>query len=66
MSKAVPSADLKEAGFWFKDGRFQSNENFGLTDKALLFEYNVYEIAPYVMGPTTVEIPLAEIRDLLR
>ena len=56
---------LAEAGFNFPAG-FQLNENFGLSDKELRFTYNQYEIAPYMMGPTEIAVPLAEISDLLR
>jgi hypothetical protein len=62
----APDADLKEAGFSFHDNKFQLNGNFGLTDKVLVFEYIRYEIAPGSMGATRIEIPLAEIRDLLK
>ncbi|HLH18807.1 MAG TPA: RsiV family protein [Bryobacteraceae bacterium] len=41
-------------------------ENFALTDESLIFYYNTYEIASHADGPTEVEIPLSEIRDLLR
>lgn len=61
-----PTANLKDAGFWFQDGRFKLNDNFALTENGLRFEYNVYEIAPRSMGDTSIEIPLIEIRALLR
>jgi hypothetical protein len=61
-----PTADLEKEGFSFEAGRFHLNENFGLDGTHLYFTYNQYEIAPYVMGPTEVKIPLAEIRHLLR
>ncbi len=59
-----PTADLKEAGFWFPDGRFKLNENFGLTDTALLFNFNMYEIAARSMGETRIAIPLTGIPGL--
>lgn len=65
VRKISPTADLKQEGFWFRDGKFQLNNNFGLTDKDLIFEYNQYEVAPYAWGPTRVVIPLADIRGLL-
>lgn len=64
--KLAPSADLKEAGFWFEDRRFKLNENFGVSEKELRFHYNAYEIGPYTMGETDIAIPFSEIRDLLR
>ena len=62
----APDASLKSAGFWFPEGRFQLSPIFGLSEKDLIFQYNVYDVASYSMGPTTVTIPLTEIRALLR
>jgi hypothetical protein len=62
----APDADLKEAGFWWEDGRFHLNGNFAIGEKSLLFFYNQYEIASYVDGPTEIEIPFEEITALLR
>jgi hypothetical protein len=62
----TPTANLKEAGFDFPGGRFQLNGNFGLSEASLFFNYNLSEIGPYSMGETTIEIPLAEVRALLR
>jgi hypothetical protein len=64
--KLAPDVSLKSAGFWFPEGRFQLSPIFGLSEKELIFEYNVYDVAPYVMGTTTVTIPLTEIWTLLR
>ena len=61
-----PGEDLGEAGFWFGTGgpagdrdevAFDLTDNFALTAEGLLFHYNPYEIAPYSMGPTTVDVP---------
>ncbi len=62
----APDASLKAAGFWFPEGRFQLSPIFGLSEKDLIFQYNIYDVAPYSMGPTTVTIPLTEVRGLLR
>lgn len=64
--KLAPDADLKQAGFWFKDGKFVLPENFGLAQDALIFYFNSYDIAPYYFGPTEVKIPYSEVYDLLR
>jgi hypothetical protein len=53
-------------GFGWPDGRFALNGNYGFGEKALYFFFNDYEIAPHAMGTTLVEIPYAEIRDLIR
>ncbi len=51
-------------GFYFPDGRFRLNDNFGLTDGGLLFYYNALEIEPYAAGPTELMIPYDELKDL--
>jgi hypothetical protein len=64
--KLSATADLKQEGFTFEEGRFQLSEVYGFSASALIFVYNIYDIAPYSMGPTEVRIPYAEIRDLLK
>jgi len=59
-------ANLEEAGFWFKQGKFSLTENFGIKNDGLVFYFNSYEIAPYAMGPTEIKIPYAEIRNLIK
>jgi hypothetical protein len=62
----APDADLEKEGFiFFKDNRFALNDNFGITESALRFTFNAYEVAPYAWGPTEFEIPFSAIRDLL-
>ena len=41
-------------------------ENFLLTDEGVKFLYNRYDIAPYVMGDFQLNIPYAEIENLLK
>jgi hypothetical protein len=60
------TAKLEDKGFTFPGGRFALNDNYGFGEKALLFLFNPYEIGPYFMGATLVEIPYTEIRDLIR
>jgi len=69
--KLTATAKLDEegfggVGFGWPDGRFALNDNYGFGEKALYFFFNDYEIAPHAMGATLVEIPYAEIRDLIR
>jgi hypothetical protein len=61
-----PTADLEAEGFTFKGGKFSLNDNFMITAKGLAFHFNSYEIAPYVLGPTKLLLPYAEIRHLVR
>ena len=56
---------LEDQGFGFPLG-FALNDNYGFGESALFFFFNDYEIAPHSSGPTMVEIPYAELRDLIR
>lgn len=64
--KLAAAAKLEDKGFSFPGGRFALNDNYGFGETALRFFFNAYEIAPYFMGSTLVEIPYAEIRGLIR
>ncbi|MFN0200759.1 MAG: RsiV family protein, partial [Bacteroidia bacterium] len=56
----------EEAGFWFENNQFQLSKKFILLKDRVRFEYNEYEIAPYVMGAPVVEIPYSAIMDYLK
>jgi hypothetical protein len=60
------TANLNDWGFGFPDGRFALNDNYGFGENAMYFFFNEYEIGPHTVGATSVEIPYAEIRDLIR
>lgn len=49
--------NLDSAGFWFGEKGFSLPDNFAVSDSSLVFYYNPYEIAPYVFGPTLIEVP---------
>ncbi|MES2799361.1 MAG: RsiV family protein [Bacteroidota bacterium] len=57
--------NFEEAGYWFEEG-FKLNNNFYFSEKNLVFQYNQYEIAPYVMGMPSIEIPISKIKSLLK
>jgi len=48
---------LAKAGFDFDKNRFVLSENFAVLKKGIVFYYNSYEIAAYVMGATQLFIP---------
>lgn len=52
---------LADAGY-FQDEVFSLPANYGLVEEGLLLYYNTYEVAPYVLGPTAVMIPLADLQ----
>lgn len=51
--------------FFFEDGIFALNDNFGLTKDRLIIYYNEYEIKPYSEGITIIELPYEDISDIL-
>lgn len=51
--------------YFFENGIFAINYNFGLGENGLIFYYNEYEIKPYVEGPTELEIPYQDILSIL-
>lgn len=57
---------IAAAGFTFPGGNFELTMNVGLTHDGMLFYYNPYEIAPYVMGPTVVVVPWTDLRGIIK
>lgn len=50
---------LADAGFDFSStGSFQLPANFAISSRGLHLHYNAYEVAPYVMGPTDLIVPM--------
>jgi hypothetical protein len=67
MDKQIaPNKTLNDEGFFFEDGRFKLNSNFAILDRSLLFYYNPYEIGPYSIGPTELELKLTDYVDLIK
>ncbi|MBN1151107.1 DUF3298 domain-containing protein [candidate division WOR-3 bacterium] len=60
-----PEGSLEEAGYWFDNNKFSLNNNFLVKENSLYFIFNSYEIAPYVAGPSEIEIPYSQIEDLI-
>ncbi|HYO15923.1 MAG TPA: DUF3298 and DUF4163 domain-containing protein [Thermoanaerobaculia bacterium] len=61
-----PDRSLAEEGFEFEGGSFDLNDNFALLEDGLVFYYNAYEIAAYVMGPTEVKLTREDLAGLVR
>lgn len=64
IENLADTASLKE-DFFFTDGIFTLNDNFGLTKSNLIFFYNEYEIKPYSEGNTIIELPYADLGNVL-
>jgi len=60
-----PNDNLEEAGFWLPNS-FELNNNFYFEKDKMIFFYNQYEIAPYVMGTIQIDIPMKEIKSILK
>lgn len=56
--------ELEELGY-VTDNELEPTENFYLDHNGITFYYNVYEIAPYVMGPVKITIPYDVLEHLL-
>lgn len=61
-----PDRDLAEEGFEFEGGSFDLNDNFAVLEDGLVFYYNPYEIAAYVIGPTEVKLTREDLAGLVR
>lgn len=66
VRKLPPGTDLGTAGFMFKAGRFQLNDNMAVTRTGLIFFFNEYEIGPHALGATEIALPWSEVRDYVR
>ncbi|MGW8123337.1 DUF3298 and DUF4163 domain-containing protein [Roseivirga echinicomitans] len=67
MDKRIPPSEpLNEQGYFFENGQFQLTTNFAVMNKSLLFYYNAYEIGPYAMGPTELELKLTDYANLIK
>jgi hypothetical protein len=60
------NASLADAGYWIEDGDFYLNNNIGLTEDKIIIHFNPYEIAPYSMGPTTIELEKTAVANNLK
>lgn len=56
-----PNKDLSEEGLFVSTKEFSLNDNFGIVAGGLLFQFNQYEIAAYVLGAPAVYIKFSEI-----
>jgi len=59
-----PIADLEETIFWTDS--IKPNGNFYITDESVNYVFNPYEIAPYYVGQTEINLPFDEIKKLLK
>lgn len=65
MTDSKTMEELKDKGFLYSMDMFPS-ENFMLEENHITFVYNAYEIAPYAMGMTTLELSYSELSEILK
>lgn len=61
---AKDKEDAEEMGYGIL-GDLMPTENFCLTPDGILFVYNIYEIAPYAMGATSIILPYKQLKPWL-
>jgi hypothetical protein len=67
MDKQIaPNKALNDAGYFFDNDRFKLNGNFAVLNQTLLFYFNPFEIGPYSIGPTELELKLTDYVDLIK
>lgn len=59
-----PILNLENTDFW--TDAIKPNGNFYITDESINYVYNPYEIAPYYMGQTEVELPFYRLVEILK
>ncbi|MFT6872902.1 MAG: hypothetical protein ACJAVN_001914 [Roseivirga sp.] len=65
LKEIPPSQALKVKGYFFEGDKFTLNDNFAIINKSLIFYFNQFEIAPYAVGPTELELKLTDYVNLV-
>jgi len=60
------STSYSEQGYEFPEDEFTLNSNYGFTPEGIRFVFNIYEVAPYVMGAQDFVIPYEKIKGWLK
>lgn len=63
-NKVATHQELEDMGY-ATTGNLEPTENFYISKDGITFYYNVYDIAPYVMGPVKITIPYEMMQHLL-
>lgn len=57
---------INATDFWLEDDAFYLPETFGISNEFVTLQYNQYDIASQATGAIVVQIPIAEVKDLLK
>ena len=60
------STDYAEKGFFIEENQFPMPQEIGFSKTELVFYYNNYEVAPYVMGATELRISQKQLAKLIK
>lgn len=63
-NKVTTRQELEDLGY-ATTGELEPTENFYLSKEGITFYYNVYDIAPYVIGPVQITLPYEMMQHLL-
>ena len=63
-NRVATRQELEDLGY-ATTGELEPTENFYLDPEGITFYYNVYDIAPYVMGPVKITLPYEAMQHLL-
>ncbi len=61
-----PKQSLAEFGFILKNNQLPITTNFFITREGIGFHYNVYEIAPFAVGETTLFLTYKQLKPILK
>ncbi|TAE74869.1 MAG: DUF3298 domain-containing protein [Bacteroidetes bacterium] len=61
-----PKESLAEFGFVLKNNQLPITNNFFITREGIGFHYNVYEIAPYAVGETSLFLTYKQLKSILK
>lgn len=64
-NKVTEAKELENLGYFSID-EIYPNKNFYVNGEGLVYTFNEYEIAAYVVGAITIELPFERINNLLR
>ena len=64
--EAYQTSSLIEAGLFEDEIMIEDDQDFYITPKALVIQFDPYEVGPYAMGEIIAEIPFEKIKDILK
>ncbi len=67
LEREIPADQtLTDYGYWFENDKFELNDNFVITSDNITFSFNPYEVGPYALGMTEINLPFSKIKHLIK